>query len=1297
LNAACQFSWGQYELPRRHKVETFFDQQRVAQPSHPFACAFGGRGHAAGLVSASKAGLSMPLIHGQNISAQDIEHEVSRWDAVLFARLGNAVAWASTWEDTPTTPAFTERVNVADNGIDAQWIGTIALGDAGHPSLLRDGTNVFQYKKREVTEQSRAAIVTGLIAELRGAAADVEQRTGHHLSSYVLFTNIDLTIEQHERLRTAIAEGITDGHVTVAVIGAANLAAMLNGLPHLRSAFFATGAFRTWGESWDAHERAVIFPHAPLTGRDQLLTTLRAWLNDPDVRVIALSGTHMMGKSRLALEATRVRDVNVVEALDRASLSIDQLRRLEIPGREVIVIVNDADASQTQQLTEAALVRSGLKLMFCLPTMEAMPAPSFGLDSRIHATSLHGLTEPQSRELLRAIRKDLDFALESWVLDNADGVPGVILAAALLGPELRRDGESFLEQVARGFERQVIARVAEPARQALGILSLMSHVGIEREAIQELNVICASFGADVHSVLDAVEALVAAGFVRLDGSYAEVVPPPLANRLAARTIRGRPDSVRRCFVELTDAGRARFLRRLLLLRGDEAQRFWEDLLGDQGPFATLDGLIENSQLFRFAAAANGERAAPTLLRLLQGSSVEQRRTIVDDARRDLVRAVEEMLFREATSETALRSLILLAEAENETWSNNATGVAKEAFFPLHSQMPLPLPRRLNLLVEMMRLSERISLIAVDAMADALELSTAITTRTTSGATPLGQRPEMTWGDVFRYQEGCIDLLMNAALRDDRVSIRSTAARRVPRALMNLVLRGQVRRSLPHLSTIVDAVIAETDTFNVSDLADAMMWGRHALRGDNNDAADDETTRETVCALTEMIDRLLSASFAVRLKLWAGGWLFDPENTPAPRAAADAAIAGLAREVHQTPSLLTDDLVEWLSSGAAQAGSFWFQIGRGDIDGIFRSRIRALAANDAGVNAFVTYILGWCSRDRDGGRRFFSEVAGAEIATPRAILFGALEIDPPDQGADRIVELIQTGRIDGERMLDPLRAARWLREVSEHDLVRVLRLIAGPDFARGSQIPHFIFFRAHDTPLAAGPLADLAWEYLEAHQPTNVDMADFYSDYVAARLAPLDRERGFGLLRTTILDERSGHRWNPLASRPQLSFWRELSQLDRARALATLLDASRTQGNARYTINWHLPYLIDLESDAALLSDYAARGEPEALTVCQALTGGRNGFWPLVFRLVNLYPASAQLRRDLELRVEQMGQLISGAYSEHFQRCRDDVEQALLLPGVTEPIRMWLTDFSGRLGRALDEQRRREADERINRG
>jgi hypothetical protein len=103
-----------------------------------------------------KLDFAMPLVHGQNISADEIEHEISRWDAGLFARVGNAIAWASTWQSTPTHPAFTERVNIADNGIDAKWLGTIELDAAARLSILGSANNVFQYKARE-----RAGATTG--------------------------------------------------------------------------------------------------------------------------------------------------------------------------------------------------------------------------------------------------------------------------------------------------------------------------------------------------------------------------------------------------------------------------------------------------------------------------------------------------------------------------------------------------------------------------------------------------------------------------------------------------------------------------------------------------------------------------------------------------------------------------------------------------------------------------------------------------------------------------------------------------------------------------------------------------------------------------------------------------------------------------------------------------------------------------------------------------------------------------------------------------------------------------------
>ena len=39
-----------------------------------------------------------------------------------------------------------------------------------------------------------------------------------------------------------------------------------------------------------------------LVGREDSVATIRAWMDDPEVRVIALSGVHMMGKTRVALE-----------------------------------------------------------------------------------------------------------------------------------------------------------------------------------------------------------------------------------------------------------------------------------------------------------------------------------------------------------------------------------------------------------------------------------------------------------------------------------------------------------------------------------------------------------------------------------------------------------------------------------------------------------------------------------------------------------------------------------------------------------------------------------------------------------------------------------------------------------------------------------------------------------------------------------------------------------------------------------------------------------------------------------
>jgi hypothetical protein len=216
-------------------------------------------------------------------------------------------------------------------------------------------------------------------------------------------------------------------------------------------------------------------------------------------------------------------------------------------------------------------------------------------------------------------------------------------------------------------------------------------------------------------------------------------------------------------------------------------------------------------------------------------------------------------------------------------------------------------------------------------------------------------------------------------------------------------------------------------------------------------------------------------------------------------------------------------------------------------------------------------------------------------------------------------------------------------------------------------PHFL-----NRTLEAGPLADFAWRYLEARPMLGRHLGDYYSDQLACRLIRLDAARGLTLLDRCIRDDRSGERWHPLTSTPALEFWKALSQLDRPGAVMTVLEAACNGGDTpRWSVMWQLPDVIDLATDTPMLIEFAARGQREALTVCQAITGGRDGFWPVALGLIDLYATNRAVCGELEQRVRQMGQMIAGPFSEHSDRCRDDVEQAGRLPRLSMRVRAWL--------------------------
>lgn len=107
----------------------------------------------------------------------------------------------------------------------------------------------------------------------------------------------------------------------------------------------------------------------------------------------------------------------------------------------------------------------------------------------------------------------------------------------------------------------------------------------------------------------------------------------------------------------------------------------ERLLGRDGPFASLEGFsgAGGSSLFFAIAQANPKAALRRFAYALGSESVEIREKFQGDGRRIAVRYLEQLAVPSDTFFEAADCLLLLAEAENESWSNNSTGVFESLF------------------------------------------------------------------------------------------------------------------------------------------------------------------------------------------------------------------------------------------------------------------------------------------------------------------------------------------------------------------------------------------------------------------------------------------------------------------------------------------------------------------------------------------------------------------------------------------------------------------------------------------
>ena len=185
------------------------------------------------------------------------------------------------------------------------------------------------------------------------------------------------------------------------------------------------------------------------------------------------------------------------------------------------------------------------------------------------------------------------------------------------------------------------------------------------------------------------------------------------------------------------------------------------LLGANSPFGTVEVINTDlgSRLFRSFAEVNPEAVSKCLWNVIGSMSVDLLRGI-DEGRRNLVWTIEKICFEPNTFDRGAEMMLLLAVAENENISNNATGQFI-SLFPLYlPATAATLEQRLLFLQKQVQYKER-QLILLSALGRGLRTRDFIFLGGSEqrGTEKMSNYQPKTNKEISEYIHGCLDMLM----------------------------------------------------------------------------------------------------------------------------------------------------------------------------------------------------------------------------------------------------------------------------------------------------------------------------------------------------------------------------------------------------------------------------------------------------------------------------------------------------------------------------------------------------------
>ncbi|PSU28079.1 esterase/lipase family protein [Photobacterium lutimaris] len=281
------------------------------------------------------------------------------------------------------------------------------------------------------------------------------------------------------------------------------------------------------------------------------------------------------------------------------------------------------------------------------------------------------------------------------------------------------------------------------------------------------------------------------------GRYARVVPKPLSLNLAMEwwnesLYDRQSDLISKLPASLLDS----FCSQIKYLDSSiNVQSFVENFCSEARPFGQAELLLSSkgSRLFRALVEINPAATSRAIYRITNQLSDSEIDDIRGDTRRNLIWSLEMLVFHEECFDEAAWCLFKLAQNENESYSNNATGQFIQLFRWQLSGTEANFEQRLRLLEKALIINQESSdKVIIQALSSAL--STGGGSRTV-GAEYQGTKPEMSewtpsiWQEIYDYWKTCIAILLKLSKKDN---ILDNVKNILGRKIRNFALIGQAQ-------------------------------------------------------------------------------------------------------------------------------------------------------------------------------------------------------------------------------------------------------------------------------------------------------------------------------------------------------------------------------------------------------------------------------------------------------------------------------------------------------------------------